>query len=791
MYESFFGLTMLPFKITPDPQFIYWNKEHRRAASIIAFGIEQLVPITVVTGDVGTGKTTLLQQFLEETPADTTVGLISNYWSGMGGLYQWILNAFDIRAEGGEVELFRAFQDFVVDEYAAGRRCVLIVDEAQNMSDADLEQLRMLTNINSGKDSLMMLFLVGQHQLRDRLREPGNRQIAQRVGAAFHLGPMSREDTAKYIRHRISVAGGTDDIFDDGALGRIHDVSGGVPRMINVVCELALVTAFGDGVRTISTAYIDEFLLEAEANGMIAHLPLHPEPQDEPGVPLTPVEDPKPTGPIPLNRGSRARTGAQAIRLVSEVNDADETNAPRNPGMAPAAKTEETEAEPAEAAPEQAEIMESVMAAQIAHRAAEAEAEAEADKAVGETAEHTPDPELTPPIDTPGDSAPNPEPARRGVRGVLAGLADHALHGTLVVLAVGAVYALILRPGDVVPPVSTTTGSPTPTAVPADPEPEQDVVDTEAVPKPDTAAPDQAVDHVDPMPTQTPVSDVPVPLDNPSGAALLEQALSSGGADPGGAALSYARAALRGEAKAAYYLGQMFETGAGVPRDLALARAWYELAQDEVRSARRRLNDLPSPETEGALTPPIPLLGGPLASEGSEFVWTSGEGPDPARYLVETSATPDGHATRFPPQSLSALQSDDDDAARLWRVIAADPASAQYAVSDWQHMGANPGPAGPSPVKPHIILQIPVGQSSDTQTRLETAFPDATVTSQPPAGPAPSTPIVTYFYAADAGAAEAVAARLGDGATVRLEKRALSDPPPPWPGELHVQMPVL
>jgi len=321
MYESFFNLKALPFKITPDPAYIYWDKDHRRAASVLAFGIEQLVPITVVTGDVGTGKTTLLQQFLEDAPAEMTIGLISNYWSGMGGLYQWILNAFDIQKTGSDVEMFRAFEDFILAEYAAGRRCVLIVDEAQNVSDTDLEQLRMLTNINVGTDSLFMLFLVGQQQLRDRLLQPNNRQIAQRVGAAFHLGPMALEDTKKYVRHRISVAGGTREIFDDAALEKVHEVAGGVPRLTNVVCELALVTAFGGGVKTIDRPFMDEFVTEAIQNGLVAHLPMDVAQSDEPPAETDLAAPDQPavaSAPIPFRSKARAGQSNLQNRLNTE-----------------------------------------------------------------------------------------------------------------------------------------------------------------------------------------------------------------------------------------------------------------------------------------------------------------------------------------------------------------------------------------------------------------------------------------------------------------------------------------
>lgn len=770
MYESFFGLTKLPFKITPDPEFIYWNKDHRRAASIIAFGIEQTVPITVVTGDIGTGKTTLIQQFLEDAPTDTTVGLISNFWSGMGGLYQWILNAYDVDSGGSEVEQFRRFQDFVIDEYAAGRRCVLIVDEAQNVSDPDLEQLRMLTNINSGKDSLLMLFLVGQQQLRDRLMEPQNRQIAQRVGAAFHLGPMSPEDTARYVRHRIKVAGGTREIFNDAALARIHEISGGVPRMINVVCELALVTAFGDGVDTIDAPYVDEFLAEAQANGMIAHLPLQPEAETPPA--LTPTETPPPP-PVPLRSAPRAQKGSQRIRLVSKLEETTE-DASLDPVASPAAEKPETE-------PDRARIMEDAMSATRARPEEAAEPVALAEQAepeapeVEDTMVDLVADEVEPDFPEESSEAPlEPEPVDRESHdptrwvGRAAALVDHTLDAALVLVAVGAAFALMLQnsPGDTSRSNATDPAAPVELAA---------------------AAP------ITPPPVALPDPVEIVPLDDPSGAELLDSALVSGAADPGQAAIDYARAALRGEARAAYYLGQLFETGDGVNRDISLARAWYAVAAEDVRSARRRMADLPEADQGIVLSAPVPLLGGPLETGGAEFVWVSGKGADASHYIVELATSDLSKVRRLPAETLSASRAGLIGDATRWRVIAADPALGLYAVSPWHDLGASAvAPTGPArgilDLIPHVTLHMS-GSDAETYTNsLRTAFPAAEIALAEHTTPA-ALPGVEYAYEADAGLATVLAEAIGGDLPVRRAMPRGVDDAPPLPGEIAVILP--
>ena len=208
-YLERFGFTERPFTLVPDPSFLYWSDQHKRAFSVLEFGILSRAPITLVTGAVGCGKTTLLRQLLKNIESDSVVGLISNAQGGRGELIQWVLHALGVKfdPDEGYVSQFQVLQDFLIKTYAEGRRVILIFDEAQNLSQDSLEELRMLTNINSNKDELIQLVLVGQNELREMIKRPELRQLAQRIAASFHLRPLTEEATSEFIVHRLRVAG--------------------------------------------------------------------------------------------------------------------------------------------------------------------------------------------------------------------------------------------------------------------------------------------------------------------------------------------------------------------------------------------------------------------------------------------------------------------------------------------------------------------------------------------------------------------------------------------------------
>lgn len=262
LYADFFGLSERPFTLLPDPAFLYWSKAHRNAYTILEYGIFSRAPITVVTGEIGSGKTTLVQHLLRNIDETITVGLVSNAQGGRGELLQWVLNALSVEVPNDStyVQKFQTLQDFLIAEYAAERRVVLIFDEAQNLSQEGLEELRMLTNINANKDELIQLILVGQPELRDVIRRPNMKQLAQRVAASFHIPAMDADTVAQYIRHRLQSVGGTGDEFTDAACKMVHEQTGGVPRLVNQLCDMAMVYAWSGEEKTVTPKTVQTVL---------------------------------------------------------------------------------------------------------------------------------------------------------------------------------------------------------------------------------------------------------------------------------------------------------------------------------------------------------------------------------------------------------------------------------------------------------------------------------------------------------------------------------------------------
>lgn len=262
LYMEFFGFSERPFTLLPDPDFLFWSRAHRRAFSVLEYGVLTRAPITVVTGEVGVGKTTLVQKLLQSLEDDITLGLISNAQGGRGELLQWVLNALGVETDlsAAYVTLFQQLQDFVIEEYAAGRRVILLIDEAQNLSVEGLEELRMLTNINSNKDELLQLILVGQPELRQMVMRPELRQFAQRVTATYHIAALDRAAIAGYIQHRLTHVGGTGAEFTAEAIDLVHQHSHGIPRLVNKMCDFAMVYAATEERRIVDAAIIEEVL---------------------------------------------------------------------------------------------------------------------------------------------------------------------------------------------------------------------------------------------------------------------------------------------------------------------------------------------------------------------------------------------------------------------------------------------------------------------------------------------------------------------------------------------------
>jgi general secretion pathway protein A len=269
IYNDHFGLTERPFTLLPDPDFLYWSDNHTRAYAMLEYGMITHAPITVITGEIGAGKTTLLRHLLRNLPDELTVGLISNAQGNRGELLHWVLMALGVTTDmnASYVQLFAQFQDFLIEEYASGRHTMLIFDEAQNLSIETLEELRMFSNINADKDELLQLVLVGQPELRDLIAQPRLIQFAQRVAAEYHLPGMSAEAVRAYVEHRLTVAGATREILTPAACECVHLASRGVPRLVNQICDYALVYAYTDGLDRVDASVIEQVVTDRRMHG--------------------------------------------------------------------------------------------------------------------------------------------------------------------------------------------------------------------------------------------------------------------------------------------------------------------------------------------------------------------------------------------------------------------------------------------------------------------------------------------------------------------------------------------
>lgn len=262
MYLDYYGLRAKPFSLIPDPAFLFLSSQHSIAYHTLEYGLLEQAGITVITGEVGAGKTTLLRHLLNQHSEDELiVGLMANTQADTGKqLMKWVSMAFDLGHSHHKVSLLKRFQKFLIANYAAGKKTVLIIDEAQNLTAKALEELRLLNNINSNQDELLKIVLVGQPELLEMMTRPDLSQFAQRVTLEFHLKSLGPADTVGYIRHRLSVAGAADDIFDEAAMYAIYFLAAGVPRLVNTLCDFGLLYGFSCNKKTIDVADILEVI---------------------------------------------------------------------------------------------------------------------------------------------------------------------------------------------------------------------------------------------------------------------------------------------------------------------------------------------------------------------------------------------------------------------------------------------------------------------------------------------------------------------------------------------------
>jgi putative secretion ATPase (PEP-CTERM system associated) len=254
MYEQFFQLTRKPFELTPNPAFLYLSRTHRKALTYVDYGLKERTGFILLTGEVGSGKTTLLRNLIDTLDAQVTLAHLSNTQVNPEQLIAMVNEEYGIDSEGRDkVLLLRDLQAFLADEYAQGHHAVLIIDEAQNLSPAVLEEVRMLSNLETRDASLLQIVLAGQPELGRVLADPRLRQLRQRISISCHLSPLTRAETEEYLFHRLAVAGNRDALaFSRGALDALHAATGGIPRLINIVGNFILLAAFTESTRSVN-----------------------------------------------------------------------------------------------------------------------------------------------------------------------------------------------------------------------------------------------------------------------------------------------------------------------------------------------------------------------------------------------------------------------------------------------------------------------------------------------------------------------------------------------------------
>jgi general secretion pathway protein A len=271
MYETFFSLNENPFNLNPDPEYLFMSEGHENAHTHLEYAVMESKGFVVLTGEIGSGKTTLLNLFLSEIPDEFNVGLINQTYVTPIQFLRKTCREFELEVEDMEKEgLIEAIHDFLLDQYATGKRVLLIVDEAQNLPIKTLEEVRMLSNLESQKNHLVQIILVGQPELKNKLRKKEMEQFAQRITVHCHLDALNENEIKAYIQYRLRIAGAKRaNLFSDDAVAAIAKISKGIPRKINVLCDAALVYAFADSKDFINKGIIDDVVREKAAGGIL------------------------------------------------------------------------------------------------------------------------------------------------------------------------------------------------------------------------------------------------------------------------------------------------------------------------------------------------------------------------------------------------------------------------------------------------------------------------------------------------------------------------------------------
>jgi type II secretory pathway predicted ATPase ExeA len=278
LYEQFYGFRAKPFALLPQEEFLYLSKQHRMALDLLVYGLRNQAMFCVVTGGIGTGKTTLMRYLLARNGPNVSVAMITGMEGTFEELLQWILSGFGLEYKGKDkIGMQQALIEYLKRQEVRGKRMVLVLDEAQALDAHVLEALRLFSNINAGRTTLLQIILVGQPQLRDLLRRPEMQQFAQRVAVDYVLQPLDREQTQAYIQHRLSLSTqNRNDLFTSDACEAIFNASRGIPRVINLLCDTALVYGYADQKQQIDGKLVNEMLADKQKDGGWLFQPAQP-----------------------------------------------------------------------------------------------------------------------------------------------------------------------------------------------------------------------------------------------------------------------------------------------------------------------------------------------------------------------------------------------------------------------------------------------------------------------------------------------------------------------------------
>lgn len=273
MYTEYYGLKEKPFNLVPNPAYLYLSSRHEHALTYLEYGLKERIGFIMLTGEIGMGKTTLVRHILNTVEEDMEVAVVFNTNVVLGDLLALILSEFEIEVEkgAGRAEILDALYRFLIKKYSEGRRVLLVIDEAQNLSDDILEEIRMLSNLQTDDELLLQIMIVGQPELREKVKSPRLEQFAQRIAVSYHLSAMTADETCEYISHRLGTAGCSREVFDSGAVGIIYEASGGIPRIINHLCDACLVYGFADDASVISPEIITQVIEDKGGMGIFTH----------------------------------------------------------------------------------------------------------------------------------------------------------------------------------------------------------------------------------------------------------------------------------------------------------------------------------------------------------------------------------------------------------------------------------------------------------------------------------------------------------------------------------------